>query len=94
MSSFTDQSNEMIENIIKKEKELQQRELQSSEDKLTCMHKAFLEIKLIAEKVKYLENLEMEDVIALRELFIKQFLTMNSIVVSNLELITNFIYKS
>jgi hypothetical protein len=53
----------------------------------------YIKLTDIVVKMKFLEELDIEDQVALREIFIKQYLGVHSRLLSNISLITENIYK-
>ena len=81
------------ETLIREEEEKKRNDAEYQKD-LVEMYNDFVKNEDVIAKVKFLDDLDINDTVALREIFIKQYLEVHGKLLSNIELITQQIYKS
>lgn len=76
----------------RKERE-EEEELTKGGKELQLLHQKFNEIADVNKRIDFLKDLEIDDVVALREIYIKQLVVVQGKLLGNIELITNFVHK-
>lgn len=66
---------------------------QEGEDRLMCIFKEFLKCQTNEEKNDFLENHDLNDVMAIREIYIKRYFITCHVLMDNIKLISDFVYK-
>lgn len=89
-SSNYDQS-ELPQAIIENERAIEKLE---SRDALCQLYDEYIKTTDVKQKMDFLDDLSNGDKVALREIFIKQYLGVHARLLSNIQLITENIYNS